>query len=293
MRVRDCPADRADVHRLHDPQADVGGRDPVAQHRVGRAGLHEVDQCPHLALEPGLEGQHGGAPALVAEGAHDHAPATVDLADDQVLAGAGVTEEDLGELRPAGHVPDRPDLDTGLVAGHEKHRDPPVLGGVRVGAAQDVEPVGVPAERRPYLLAVDHPFVAVEFGAGAQAGQVAAGVGLAEALPPELLDLCDLREEAGLLLGGAEREQGRPEQVTAVDSHPVRRLCPGVLDLEDDLLGQRPPAAAVLDRPGDVQPLVLREELLPLPAKLPGGVVRRAADTQDAPEVTGEMIGQP
>ena len=51
--------------------------------------------------------------------------------------------------------------------------------------------------------------VAVPFGPGAQRGEVAAGVGLAEELAPDVLAGADPRQELLLLRLGAERRGGR------------------------------------------------------------------------------------
>ena len=81
----------------------------------------------------------------------------------------------------------------------------------RVGADQAEDPVGVLAERRPGLLAVDDPVVAVADGGGAQRGQVGAGVGLGEALAPPDVEVRRLRQEALLLLLVAEGREDRAD----------------------------------------------------------------------------------
>ena len=69
-------------------------------------------------------------------------------------------------------------------------------------------------------------------------GEVGAGVGLGVALRPELLDGQDPGQEAPLLLLGAERDQGRAEQLLAEVVDPGGRVGPGVLLVEDHLLPQ-------------------------------------------------------
>ena len=88
----------------------------------------------------------------------------------------------------------------GLVRVDEQHRDPAVPALLGARPAQHVHPVGVVADGHPDLLAVDDPRVAVELGARAQRREVGPGVGLAEALAPELLGAHDRGEEALLLL---------------------------------------------------------------------------------------------
>ena len=84
-----------------------------------------------------------------------------------------------------------------------------MLGRVGVGAGQQEDVVGVLGLRGPYLLSVDHPFVAVQLGPRLEAGQVRPGVGLAEALAPGDLAFEDARDELLLLLLGAPLQEGR------------------------------------------------------------------------------------
>ena len=78
----------------------------------------------------------------------------------------------------AGDLADRPDLDAGLAHRAPEERDAPVLGDVPVGAGDEHPVLGLLAARRPHLLAVDDPLVAVALGPGLQAGEVGAGAGL-------------------------------------------------------------------------------------------------------------------
>ena len=57
---------------------------------------------------------------------------------------------------------------------------------VGVRAREHEDPLRPVRERRPHLLAGDHPLVAVEHGAGLHVGEVGAGVGLGVALAPDL-----------------------------------------------------------------------------------------------------------
>ena len=98
-----------------------------------------------------------------------------------------------------------PDLDAVLAHRHEQVGDALVLGRVAVGAGQHEAPVGPVGQRGPHLLAVDHPLVAVELGAGLDVGEVGAGVGLAVALAPQLGAGDDPGQEPGLLLVACRR----------------------------------------------------------------------------------------
>ena len=86
-----------------------------------------------------------------------------------------------------------------------------------VGAGQQhthVGPLGVGA---PDLLAGDEEAVAVGHGLRAQRDEVAAGVGLAEELAPDVLAAADLRQVLLLLLLGAELDDGVGRQHDLVE----------------------------------------------------------------------------
>ena len=182
------------VAELHDPQPAPRLGEFLTHDRIaGEPALgRDLDQLVHLALECRLEGKHRCAGALVAQRAHHDAPAAIHSADDVVGRRTRVGEEHLGELAAAGHVADRAHFDTRLIHRHQHHRDALVLGDLTVRAAQHVDPIGVSTERRPNLLAVDHPLIAIAHSRGAQAGEVAARLRLAEPLTPELAYTGDL-----------------------------------------------------------------------------------------------------
>ena len=136
--------------------------------------------------------------------------------------------------------------------------------------------------------------VAVEARLGGDVGEVGAGAGLGVALAPQLLDGHDLRQEALLLLLGAERDQRRAEQLLAEVVDAGGRVGAGVLLVEDHLLEQRQPAAAVLLGPADAGPAVLRE--VPVPGHALVVRLVLAAGTALAAqlgELAGEVVLQP
>ncbi len=155
-----------------------------------------------------------------------------------------------------------PHLDAGLLHRHEEVGDAGVLGHVRVGAGQEEDVVGVLRLGRPHLLPVDHPFVTVELGPCLEAGQVRAGVGLAEALAPRDLPFEDARDELLLLLLGAPLQDGRADQRVAEEVGAQRGARPGELLVEHHLLQQAQPLSAVLGGPAGADPPA-GEELLP------------------------------
>ena len=95
-----------------------------------------------------------------------------------------------------------------------------MLGHVGVGAGDQDAELGDLGHRGPDLLAVDHPLVAVAHRPGGQVGQVAAGVGLAEQLAPDLLGGQQREQVAVLLRLGAGVHQGGPGPA---DADLVRR----------------------------------------------------------------------
>ena len=114
----------------------------------------------------------------------------------------------------------------GWSIGTSRYDRPLCAVGVRVGAHHREAPLRAVRERRPHLLAVDDPLVAVEHGARLHVRQVGAGVGLRVALAPQLLDRLDLREEALLLRLGAVRDQRGREQALAEEAHTRRARSP-------------------------------------------------------------------
>jgi hypothetical protein len=126
-----------------------------------------------------------------------------------------------------------------------------------------IMPVAVVRARRPDLLTVDQPVVAVPGGGHAQPRQVGAGGRLAEELAPDLLAARHLLEEALLLLVGAVGHQGRAEHAEADAVDVGRHAELALLLTPDDPLDRRAAAPAVLLGPRDAGPA--RIVLLGLP----------------------------
>ena len=147
----------------------------------GRGAQERLD----LADEVARDLDHAGT--LVAERRHGDAPPAVERAEQRVLRDDHVLVHDLGEVAVAGGLDDRAARDAGRVERHEQRGDPAVRGRVGIGAHEQHAVRGPHADRRPDLGAVHHEVVVLEHGAAAQAGEVAARVGLAEPLAPHLL----------------------------------------------------------------------------------------------------------
>ena len=149
---------------------------------------------------------------------------------------ARVGEEDLVELGVAGHLPQRPHLDPRLVHVEQEVGDASMLGLVDIGARQQHPVVGDVRERRPHLLPVHHPLVAVALRSRRQPGEVGAGAGFAEELAPLVVGPGHRRQELLLLRVGAVDEDRRRDH-----AHPdARHRTPGhvvaVHLLEEDRL---------------------------------------------------------
>ena len=122
----------------------------------------------------------------------------------------------------------------------------------------------------------------------ADAGQVAAGVGLGPALAPDLVAARHRREVARLLGLGPVLEHGGGEQEDAVLAHPVGGAGAVVLLLEHEPLEDADVAPAVLGGPAHHRPAVLEHGALPGPVGLEarGGIERGQG-------VGGDVRGQP
>src|SRR3954453_22106390 len=123
----------------------------------------------------------------------------------------------------------------------------------------------------PDLLTVDDPLVTVEPCRRLQAGQVRAGVRLAEALTPTHRAVQDLGKELLLLLLRAPLQDRRTDQGVTEEVGPQRGLRAGDLLGQHNSLHRRQSLAAVLDGPRGTDPTTFEEfgrpravELLPL-----------------------------
>ena len=107
-----------------------------------------------------------------------------------------VVEEQLAELGVAGDLRHRPHLDARRAHVDDQHRDAAVLRAGVVRAREHAAPARVLAPGDPRLLAAEDEVVVVLDRARAQRGEVGAGLGLGEALAPDLLGREDRRDVA-------------------------------------------------------------------------------------------------
>ena len=155
-------------------------------------------------------------------------------------------EEDLVELGSARQLSQRPDLDARRSHVDEEHREPVVSGGVCVRADEQEAAVRDVRERRPDLLPVHDEHVVLHARLRAEGREVGAGLGLREALAPDLVGGEDRGEEARALRVGAVRDDRRPRH-PETDHADVRR-CAGADELlvGDGLEDRGEPSPAVL-----------------------------------------------
>ena len=126
---------------------------------------------------------------------------------------------------------------------------------VGIGAEDAKAPVGKGGAAGPGLLPGDHVMIAVPHRFRLDRRHVAARSGFGPGLGPDHLASRHRRQEAGLLLLGAEFHDGRAEQEDAVLVGPVGAPGTEILFLEDQPLDQVQPAPAVCLRPGDHAPV--------------------------------------
>ena len=279
----------------HGLQFGPGPGEPLSDQRiVDRAGiLGQLHQSGKLTGVTDLLAQRGHA-ALELQGSHRHTPAVAGFPDHQFGVGAGVGEEHLVELRVTGQLDDRADLDTRLVKRHKQIRQTLVPFGALLGSRDDEAPLRPVRQRRPDLLPVDDPAVPVEVRRRRHIGEVAAGTGFGVALAPQFGDVADGRQEAPLLLCGAEGDQRRADEFLTEVVDLVGGVRARVLLVEGDPVRHRQSAPAVLDRPAQAGQPGGGQMPVPGPPFLEGLMLAAgAAEALERGIFTDEVGGQP
>src|SRR5262249_26892316 len=217
------PGQGAAVHQAHDLDVDPAARHLLADPRVAGAAsracqghdLLQRDPLQHLLLE----GEAG--PALVRQCGERDLPAPVDLADDVRPGNADGVEEDLAELRRAGELAEGADADPGALHVQDEVGEAAVLREGGVGAGEEGAAARDLRVARPDLLPGDDEVVAVELGARPHGREIAARVGLAEELTPDLLARENGGQETALepLVAVGDERRSR-----VVDPDPVQEL---------------------------------------------------------------------
>ena len=237
----------------------------MAQHLDADQRLRELDLHERI-VEAALRGGVGdgavqpraqldlarerGRPAFVAERVHGDLPAVAAVAQQVLLGDDHVVEEELTELGVAGDLRHRAHVDAVGLHVDDQHRDALVLGAVRLRARENAAPARVLAPRDPGLGAVQHEVVVLLGRARAQRREVRAGLGLAEALAPDLLGGEDRGDVPPALLIVAEAQQRRAEHAEPDHVDELRSPGRGEFLVDEDLLDGRSSAAAELAGPG-------------------------------------------
>ena len=132
--------------------------------------------------------------AFAHERADRHAPAVVDVADPQSIGEIYVSQQNFVELGITGQLAEWKDRDAGGVHVAHEEGQTGLLRDVRSGPGQQEAPSGDVCERRPHLVTVDAPTLAVLDGKGAHGREIRPGRRFAEELTPHLLAGEDLPE---------------------------------------------------------------------------------------------------
>ena len=118
---------------------------------------------------------------------HGHRPALADLVEPEAVRHVQVLEQHFVEAGLAGHLDERPDRDSLRVLDRHDEVGQPVVFVIAAGAQENDHPAREVSEARPYLVAVDHPLIALALGEGLRAREVRSRTRLAEALAPDLV----------------------------------------------------------------------------------------------------------
>ena len=153
---------------------------------------------------------------------------------------AGFGQVHLVEFGIARHLTQRTNLDAGRLHVDEEGGEPPVLGHVGIGAGEEQSEAGLVPQRRPHLLPVHHPLVAVALGPGREPGEVGARTRLREQLAPDLLG-CEERPQVPqpLLVSAVVHDRGRDHAEADRVEREVRRRAGGIELLDDESLLRR------------------------------------------------------
>ncbi len=162
---------------------------------------------------------------------------------------------------------------------------------VRVGTGQKEDPIRPLAGRRPDLLPVDNPLIAVEHRLAPQVAEVGAGIGLAVALTPDVVAVDDPGNELLLLLLGAPVDQRVAHHLDAEGVVGATRGNPGPGELlgDDHDLEGRQPGSSVLGGPAEGEQLVVAQDLAPFE---PEGAAVFEGQRADALPLRREVFGE-
>src|SRR5262249_59545503 len=136
-------------------------------------------------------------------------PTSVDFADDITSWNLDVFEENLVELRLAGHLLQGANRNARAMHVNKHVSQPLVFWRIGISADDTKAIVGEMAKAGPGFLAVDYERVAFKYGLGAQRSKVGSRVWLGVPLTPDLIGAQDFCEESFFLFRSAVGNQGR------------------------------------------------------------------------------------
>ena len=168
-----------------------------------------------------------------------------------------------------------------------------MLGGVGIGARQQESDIGDVGVCGPHLLPVDYPLVTVAGGTGAQRRQVAARLGFAEQLTPQVAEAADPWQQLLLLRAGAVPHQRCGHQVVGADGARYGR---GRQFLVEDVVADRVAVILTTPLPGPVQAdeVFTEKACTPCPVRrhVAGSGAARAWWTRHVRSVGGDVGAQ-
>ena len=188
----------------------------------------------------------------------------------QCAFGTGAIKKDFVEFRTTGDLANGTHFHTGLFDGHQQQAQARVARAAFLGTGQHKNPFGLMRPGCPDFLAINHPLARglVAARLGANGGQVRTRAGLGVTLSPIVRTRQNAGQKALLLLRRAIGHQRWRQQRLANMANAARAATAHIFLVEDDLLGQRRIAPAILHFPAKARPAALGQLLLPLLGQL-------------------------
>jgi hypothetical protein len=188
-------------------------------------------------------------------------PSVADVPETVAVRDAHVGQEHLVEFGLAGRLTQRPHLQTGCRHVDQEIGHALVLGHVRIRTRDQDAALRLVRHRRPDLLAVDDPVVAVPHRPGREAGEIRAGPGFAEQLAPHLLAHPEWSQVAGALLVRAVTQDCRRGHAEPdADAARIVVGCAGRRERVDHRFLQSPRCAEAAEPDREMDPRETRIE---------------------------------
>ena len=192
--------------------------------------------------------------ALEGKCAVGNLPTVVYATNNIVFRTTSIGKEHFTELCGAVGLNNAAYFNTRLLHGHQQIRNAFVLWRIGVGAGEQEAVVGVVALCGPNFLAVNDPFVTVEYGSGFQTCQVAPAVWLTETLAPARLTAKNFWQELLFLFFCSPLQNSWPHQCVAKEVGAHWSLCVGELFRKHNTFHDAQTTAAVFHWPRSADP---------------------------------------